>query len=55
MASVKEETVSCRVDPVIKRKLEKIAKEERRSISSLAAILLEKALQARSSENRETA
>ena len=47
MASPKEETVTCRVQPSIKRQLSKIAEQEKRSISSLAAILLEQALQAK--------
>jgi hypothetical protein len=50
MASPKEETVTARVSPKIKREIAKIAADERRTISSLAAILLESALQARQSK-----
>lgn len=57
MANVKDNpkvaTVTCRVEPKIKRQLEDIANADRRSISSLATILLEEALQARNS--KETA
>jgi len=52
MASPKEETVTCRVQPSIKRQLSKIAEQEKRSISSLAAILLEQALNARQSKEQ---
>ena len=55
MAQVKEETVTCRVLPSVKRQLRKIADEEKRSISSLAAILLEAALQARQSKEQVSA
>jgi hypothetical protein len=55
VANPKEQTVTCRVPEATKRKIAKIAKEEQRSISNLAAILLESALQARQSKEQVTA
>jgi hypothetical protein len=52
MAQPKEETVTARVDPKIKRQIAKIAADERRTISSAAAILLEQALAARQSQGQ---
>ena len=52
MAQPKEETVTARVEPKVKRQVEKIAAIERRTISSAAAILLEEALEARQSQEQ---
>lgn len=47
MASIKEQTVTCRVPEATKRKLAKMAKEEQRTLSNLMAMLLESAIQTR--------
>ena len=52
MAQPKEETITCRVEPKVKRLVAKIAAEERRTISTVTAFLLEEALQARQSKGQ---
>lgn len=53
MQNPNEVVLSCRVSKETKRELKKIAKEERRTLASCTALLLEAALQER--QSKETA
>lgn len=48
-------TIQVVADPKLKKELRELAKAEKRSVSNVAAILLEEALQARQSKSQEAA